>query len=145
MMMAMKAMKGGGKSNPNFNTPGTKGGGKGKGKSDDSECYTCGGKGHIARNCPHPHNQQNSRVLVREAAMDEGEELVWGACAVEAGQESRPSGNQPLVFKMESGETKPGNIMISGIRNSQMAEQVKSLLKSGGIEAGGIVIDPRSR
>ena len=145
MMMAMKAMKGGAKSNPNTSAPGTKGGGKGKGKSDDRECYNCSGRGQIARNCAHPPNQQNSRVPVREAALDEGEELVWGACVAEAVQKSCTSENQPVVFKLESGETKPGTIIASGIRNSQMAEQVKSLLKSGGIKAGAIVMDPGSQ
>ena len=78
LMMAMKAMKGGGKSSPYSGPPGTgfKGGGKGKGKSDDRECYNCGAKGHIARNCPHPKATGNSRVPVREAAHDEGAELV---------------------------------------------------------------------
>ena len=35
--------------------------------------------------------------------------------------------------------------MVSGIRNPQMAEQVKSLLKSGGIKAGAIIMDPGSQ
>ena len=84
MMMAMKAMKGGGKSSL---YSGNKGAGKGKGKSDDRECYNCGGKGHIARNCPHPKNSGNSRVPAREVGNDEGEELVWGALVIDEVQD----------------------------------------------------------
>ena len=89
MMMAMKAMKVGGKSSSYSGPPGAgfKGGGKGKGKSDDRECYNCGAKGHIARNCPHPKATGNSRVPVREAAHDEGAELVWGALVIDEVQD----------------------------------------------------------
>ena len=89
MMMAMKDMKGGGKSSPYSGPPGagSKGGGKGKGKSDDRKCYNCGAKKHIARNCPHLKMTGNSRVPVREAAHDEGGELVWGAAVIEEVQD----------------------------------------------------------
>ena len=92
MMMAMKAMKRGGEGGQYSGSqgaqgPGTKGGGKGKGKSDDRECHNCGGKGNIARNCPHPKNPGNSRVPAREVGHDEGEELVLGACVIDEVQD----------------------------------------------------------
>ena len=78
MMMATQAAKGGGNTSPYFGTrgAGANGGGRGKGKSGDRECYNCRGKGHIARNCPHPKTLGNSIAPAREAAHEEEGELV---------------------------------------------------------------------
>ena len=65
--------------------------------------------------------------------MDEGEELVWGASAMEAVHKSCTSSNQHVVLSMESGEEQSGSVTIRGIKNSQMADKVRSVLKSGGI------------
>ena len=46
---------------------------------------------------------------------------------------------------MDSGETRSGTVLITGIRNSQMADKVKMLSNSGGIKAGAIVMDPGSQ
>jgi len=150
MMMAMKAMKGSSKGTqyPGNQGPGIKGGGKGKGKADERECYNCGAKGHIARNCPHPKNPRNSRVPIREAASEEGEELIWGAAAVEmVPEENSKKGlnqNPRLRLTLDSGETKSGSILISGIKNAKTAENIKALLNSGGIKAGAFMMNQGS-
>ena len=80
--MMMKAMKGGGKGYPGFQQSGNQQStgsqmkGKGGGKSDSRECFNCGGKGHIARNCPHP--KRESRIQTR-AIEEADDEVCWGA------------------------------------------------------------------
>ena len=76
--------------------------GKGGGKSDSRECYNCGGKGHIARNCHHP--KRESRIQTR-AIEEADDEVCWGACMIDEIQDVHSATGGTLAVAKQQQKT----------------------------------------